>query len=436
MSEWKKIVVLVLVHSGLMAAGSAGAETQLNFSGFGTLATTHSNSRMADYRGSIMQPNGAGISSPWAFGVDTKAGAQVLANWGGGWSGAAQVVADHRYDNSYKPQFEWANLKYQFSSNWYARAGRVVAPVFMVSDYRNVGYAQTAVRQPYDVYEMNPLTHIDGGDVGAQYDVAGGVLSAQLTVGKIKDYAAITTPEFRASDNFAYISGPVKLFNVAYERNGATYRAGYGKYRFGVSSNIAAFNMYDVGLKAYQTAVSDYDSNLKLQRADYSMWTFGYAYDAGAWLVQTEYAKNSERNLLVPGQAAWYLLGGYRLGKFTPYASFSKIVAKPQSLQRPDATRCGTVPGCAFGTLVMTTVDNGVAVAREQSTIAIGARYDFYRNLAFKAQFEHVYKPAMNGPNRGLFVNEYRDLSVSPKSTFLTQSHSVNLLTLALDFVF
>ena len=292
------------------------------------------------------------------------------------------------------------------------------------------------MHQPYDVYEMNPLTHLDGGDIAAQYDVAGGVLNAQLSMGKIKEYAAINTPELKAPGNFAYISGPVQLFNLSYERDGSTYRAGYGKYRFGVSTNIGPFNMYDVAVRAYQTAVPDYDSNVKLQRENYALWTFGYAYDKGNWLVQSEYAKNSGRNLLVPSGAAWYLLGGYRVGKFTPYASFSKIEAKPRSLQRPDAARCGAVPGCAFGTLVMNAIDNGLAVMREQSTIAVGSRYDFYRNMALKAQFEHVSKPAMNEPNRGLFVNEVRDMAASPKSTFLTQSRSVNLLTLSLDFVF
>ena len=113
-----------------------------------------------------------------------------------------------------------------------------------------------------------------------------------------------------------------------------------------------------------------------------------------------------------------------------------KIQAMPRPFNKPGAARCGAVPGCAFGTVVIATVDSGLTVVREQSTIAVGTRYDFYRNLAFKAQFEHIRKPAMNQPNRGLFVNEFRDLSVSPRSTWLTQGRSANVLTLALDFVF
>ncbi len=99
-------MVMAFCLAGLTASGLASADTQFNFSGFGTLAATHNSSSMADYRASIVQPAGAGVSKPWAFGVDSKAGAQVTANMGDGWSAVVQVVADHHYDNTYRPQFE------------------------------------------------------------------------------------------------------------------------------------------------------------------------------------------------------------------------------------------------------------------------------------------------------------------------------------------
>jgi len=434
MNKQKMVVALAL--AGLILSGGANAETQFNLSGFGTLAATHSNSRGADYRGSIVQPNGPGISSPWEFGVDTKAGIQAAANMGGGWTATVQAVSDHRYDNSYRPAIEWANIKYQFSPSWYARVGRVVAPVFMVSDYRNIGYAQTAVRQPYDVYELNPITHLDGGDIGTQLELGGGTVNVQLTAGKTKEYVAITTPELKGGDNYAYVAGPAALLNLSYERDASTFRAGFSRYKLSISTNISVFNMYDSGLKTYQSVAPGYDSNLKLEGSKSSLWSLGYSYDPGTWLVQSEFVRTRSDNLLIPDQTAWYVLSGYRLGKFTPYASFSKIEANSKTLNKPDAAMCGAVTGCPLATVILSAVDSGLAVQREQSTIAVGTRYDIYKNMAFKAQFEHVYKPAITGPNRGLFVNELRDMTASPKSTWLTDSRSANLLTLALDFVF
>lgn len=432
--------LLGLAVTGFIVSGVPGigvAQTRVDFSGFGTLGATYNSSRMADYRGSIVQPNGAGSSKAWATGVDTKAGVQLAARMDDGWSGVLQVVADHRHDNSYKPQLEWANLKYQFTPNWYVRAGRVVAPVFMVSDYRSVGYAQTAVRPSYDVYELNPLTHLDGGDIGARYAVAGGTLNAQLTVGRAKEFSAITTPELKAPGNYAYISGPTGLVNLSYEHGASTYRAGYGRYKLGVTSNIGILNMYDNALRNYQRVDPGYDSNLKMQRDVAKLWSLGYAYDDGRWLLQSEFARSSARNILIPDQSAWYLLGAYRLGKFTPYASYSRIEARPRPLNRPDASRCGSDAMCSLGAAaIIPTIDTRLSVMREQNTLAAGMRYDFQRNLAFKLQLEHIRKPAMNLPNRGLFVNEYRESATFPYSTWLTQHRSVNLLSLTLDFVF
>ena len=74
-------------------------------------------------------------------------------------TGTAQIVTRRLSDyNSTRPYFEWANIKYQATRDLSVRAGRVVAPMFMISDSRMVGYAQTMVRPPEEVYFINPIT--------------------------------------------------------------------------------------------------------------------------------------------------------------------------------------------------------------------------------------------------------------------------------------
>ena len=53
-----------------------------------------------------------------------------------------------KYDaeGEYIPTFEWAFLKWQALPSLYVRAGRMGAPFFMISDFRDVGYANTTVR--------------------------------------------------------------------------------------------------------------------------------------------------------------------------------------------------------------------------------------------------------------------------------------------------
>ncbi len=45
------------------------------------------------------------------------------------------------------------------------RLGRLPLPVFLVSDFRQVGYANTWIRPPIEVYGQVPLDNVDGLDV-------------------------------------------------------------------------------------------------------------------------------------------------------------------------------------------------------------------------------------------------------------------------------
>lgn len=427
------------VSLAALGAAPAWADTSFSLSGFGTLGVTHSDNREADFVANLYAPNGPGRSKSTSFGVDTKAGIQASADFGNGLTGILQVVADHRDDNTYGPRIEWANLKYQFTRDTYVRAGRVVAPVFMVSDYRNVGYALTPVRQPWDVYSVNPISHLDGADIGTRFDIGGGVLSGQLTSGRVLDrlYGA-------------RVSGHTTMANLNYERNASTLRAGYGKYKLDLVVNDPFFpsqlyaDIVDSGIARQYLAYPD--ANVKLRDVDTRMLGIGYAYDPGTWLLQSEYVRRKSEGVLIQSVSAWYVLAGYRIGKFTPYASFSEM----RSIQ-PPMSPAATVPMCAgvqptdplytamqCGDLAMAAyLINAVDAAANQRVIqrttSLGMRYDFHRNLALKAQYERVHKPGSPGvPSTGQFVQPATGWAAS----WVEESKDVDLLTLALDFTF
>ncbi len=407
----------------LVHVGVASAETQVNVSGFGTIGFTHSDSREADYRGGIYQPNGPGVSSAWMYGVDTKAGVQLSANFGNGLSGVAQVVSDHRGDNSYRPQFEWLNLKYDINKDVYVRAGRVVLPTFMVSDTRNVGYALTPIRMPMEVYFINPITHVDGADIGLRQTIGGGNLTATLTLGKSKD-----------SMNSYFVKGSsVKNLGLSYEIDSSTFHANYMKgkitlvpYDDIVPGTSGKFNLYMTAAAALQNnPAAGYPApNLLINDLPATMWSLGYTYDPGTWIVQTEYASRKVDGALVHDLSGWYALAGYRLDKFTPYLSISALKDKEPPM-RPKALAAG-----GFSSVVVNAGDASMGlIANEQKAFAAGVRYDVMRNVALKAQFDVIRKPgSVAAPNSGSFTNT--------TATFKNNDQTVKLFTVAVDFVF
>lgn len=124
------------------------------FNGFGTLGVAHSNEGQADFVSGSLKPKGAGYSDDWSLAVDSRIAGQITANFTPTLSAVVKGIVEQNYDNSYSPRTEWANIKYQFTPDFDVRVGRTVLPIFLVSDYRKVGYVNPWVRPPVELYVL------------------------------------------------------------------------------------------------------------------------------------------------------------------------------------------------------------------------------------------------------------------------------------------
>ena len=66
-----------------------------------------------------------------------------------------------------------------------------------------------------------------------------------------------------------------------------------------------------------------------------------------------------------------------------------------------------------------------------QNTLSLGARWDFRTGMALKAQFDRISKPSSSN---GLFLNP--DATTASGQDFFNNKKKVNVLSLAVDFVF
>lgn len=293
-------------------------------SGFGTLGMTHSSLDSADFTSTAFEPSGSGHSRAYDFADDTKLGVQLVGRFTDKLSAVVQVVSQQRYDNTFTPQLEWANLKYAFTPDFSVRIGRIELPTFLNSDYRNVGYANPWVRVPAEVYNTVPITNSDGADLSYRFrlgEVANtvrilyGYSAFHVNPGMIKTtgtgiVGAFDTIEYRDfTAHFGYLHADVKL------------------------------------------AVLD----PKLPANVYSM---AVGYDSGPWFVQAELARVTV-DQLTPGYVSGYVTGGYRINKFTPFLTYS------ESHTLGHAT---VVPNYNMG----------------QKDISAGVRWDFMKNMDLK----------------------------------------------------
>lgn len=409
------------------AAGSAAAEgIEFKFSGFGTLAATHSDISSADYVAGPRQPNGAGATRSTDFGPDSKLGGQMNVRFGDKLSAVVQVVSQHTYDNSYTPDVEWANIKYQVTDSLSVRVGRIALPTFQLSETRYVGYANAWAHVPNDVYPTVPVSSNDGVDV-----------SWRQRFGE----ASNTLQAFYGSSRSKFPVGLIKAdptwgFANATELGSLTMRASYMdvKLDFGVpalKNLVGGFTQFAnaaaaVPAPAFQAVAAQaraLASKYDLSDMHIRALVLGASYDPGDWFVMAEGAK-FKGDAIITDKTSWYISGGYRFGSWTPFAVIGRYTS--DRTPEPGLTTAVGTPLAAGGAGLTAGINAVVDQFNgSQQTASVGVRWDVVRNVALKAQFDRI---ALKDHSAGRFSN------VQP-ATFPFNG-KVNLVTLAADFVF
>ncbi len=338
--RWQMLLASAIATATLAASTAAYADDatrMFTLSGFGTFGMTHSSLDDADYASTAFEPNGAGHSRQYDFADDTKVGLQVTGRFTDKLSAVVQVVSEHRYDNTFTPQLEWANVKYAFTPDFSLRVGRIELPTFLNSDYRDVGYANPWLRVPVEVYNTVPITNSDGAD-----------LSYRFPVGPVSD----TVRLLYGYSGFHVNPGMVKA-------DGRNILGAFDTLEY---ENITAHFGYlhaDVKLD-----LSPYFSPVE----PVNVYSFGASYDPGPWFVQGELARVSVEQI-TPGYLSGYLTAGVRLARFTPYVTY----AQEHSLSHQT---------------VLPNYNNG------QRDISVGVRWDVIKNVDLKVQYDHVWLPS------------------------------------------
>jgi len=379
-------------------------------SGFGTLGMVHANTDHADFTSSVLKYSGAGASGRWSGDVDTRLGAQLDVALSTQWSAVLQVVSEQRYNNSYRPQVEWANLKYQVTPDIALRVGRVALPVFMAAEHRKVGYVYSAVRQPTEVSGGVPITSSDGADLAWRWRTWDVRHTTRFQYGRT-DLSMDATSRLRAR----------RIMALAHTIEAGSFSARASAIGADVTVNIA--NALFAGLAQFGPAGTALADRYSVDHKRISLVALGMEYDPGTWFVNIEGGRQRSQSVL--GTNVGVALGaGYRWRAFTPYAGYSAVRAQGDT-RSSGLPLAGLPPMLAgAGAALNAGLDQLLMTRPEQSTASVGLRWDALENIALKFQFERV-TPHRN--SRGMLINQQPD--------FLS-GRPIDVTSMTLDFVF
>jgi hypothetical protein len=391
----KRIIASALALS--FAAPCAFAQDAVRISGFGTGALTWTNTDKAEFA----RPNQAGgAKKDVTTGVDSNFGVQADYAVNSWLSVTGQGLVRKDAQDDFGAELAWAFAKAKVSDDVSIRVGRMGLPAFMISDYRNVGYANTMLRPPAEVYSQMLFNTVDGADVTWQHSDGATTYTAQFAVGKSKvDIAGGPSLDGRR----------VTALNLVAEHGPLTVRFGRVDGRLTLSNSaslatlLTTLNTVAAGYKFPQAAQLATDIDVRDKKASFT--SLGATLDWNDIVVQSEYAKR-KTDSYINDTTSWYVMGGYRIGKFLPYYSHARLSIDDSVHNGMPAACPAGYPAACTPTLALLSgiVSNlrytGVSQG-EQQTDSIGMRWDFHSSVALKVQFDRVR------PNKaaGLLIN-------------------------------
>lgn len=400
--------------ASLLAAGGvradAAAGPTFTFRGFGSMGAVHSDYREADFTSSILKGDGAGASGSVNYTVDSRLGAQVDVKLDKKWSAVLQVAVEQRFDLSYRPNVEWANIKYQATPDLALRVGRIALPIFLAADYRKVGYAYPWVRTPQEVYGGVPITNSDGADLAYRWQHAGVKHVTQAFYGRTDvplddDYGVRARDIAGLTHTAEYGAATVRVSAFTAVLNVNIFRPLFDGFRQFGPQGVAIANQYDVVDKRFDVLA------------------MGLNYDPGKWFFMAEGGTSNGHSFLAKSRGM-YASAGYRAGDFTPYLIYSRTDSRSRNSHPGLSTTGLPLPYAVAATQLNAGLATLLKTMASQTNLAAGVRWDARPDIALKLQVERV--EPRNG-SRGTLIN------LQPG---FQSGRPVHVTSAVLDFVF
>ena len=297
----------------LAGASAARADITTSFSGFGTAGGSFTSDNNFEYRHDASEFTGA--TNQFDIGLESRLGLQGTVDFGSGFSVTAQEVFRERGSNQFDPGTEWLYVQYAPNSDWQIRMGRVVLPVYLTSDSRQVGYAQSWFRSPQEVYDQFPFDFLDGGQVTYQKSLGKFNIALQSTVGSTKGTFQDGT--------ISIVTNAKDIFNESISVTYGDVLVRIAQTSWTSPNEIPLTPTYTLSYLQHETLVSA-----------------GAQYDNGKAVAIGEWAKTKEN--FIPGfgeplteSTSWYLSGGWRFGKFLPLVIYGNTHEQASLLSAP-----------------------------------------------------------------------------------------------------
>lgn len=320
------------------------------------------------------------------FDQNTRLGLQLDVQLGNETSATIQVVSKGAIDN-YAPDVSWAYLSHAFTPDTHLRAGRFRVPLYLVSDYLDIGVAYPWISPPVELYSTINLSNITGIDLLYSKQIGAAIWSVQPFLGA----SDLERGDFTAEHTELYGIASAISFHAF------TLRAAYMQYEFHAKPwplNEQHASLIDnLNLAGATEIIDDLDPNGTTNR----FLTIGLNWAYKNWEFQSEWARR-RGDEVVPDVDGLYATLSYQWKSWKPHityanrkqrnstANFESRLAQLNVISPPLA---GAVE--SFFHTTLRSEDN------DSESITLGLNYHFDASKIGKIEISEVHNKTSTG---------------------------------------
>jgi len=410
------VVLFLSVVMGHSADATGQADGRISLSGFGTFGLVTADSDTLGFRRNVIQDRGV-FSGDIGVTTDSLLGLQVNGRATASIDGVLQVVLRDQPDFDFDSLLQLAFIGVQPpGTDVRMRLGRIKTDIYLLSDYRDIGFAYLWARPITEFYAMLPFQNYDGLDISWAPSFAGGVLHMSLFGG--------WTGFDAGNGKLSIDDSPIYGLSLLFEKGDWQLKAGLARLEYKNVETGASLASFPEGLTAYlmqPELLASMRDSLSPEGVSSVYSSIGFSYDDGKWLLSGEGAILDSTGTF-PSSVQGYLSLGHRFGEITPYVTWSII----EMLHDDTADETGLYPITADGSDSVASFFNNL-VAMNQYTISVGTRWDFTARSCLKLQWNHS-RVRDSGMSLWLMAN--------PATGFPEGNQDINVISINLDFTF
>ena len=384
-------------------------------SGFGNIGVVHSNSDTYRFRTDISRDND-NFEDSLDFSAISSLGIQADISLFLDFDLVTQLIYRGQKKSTLDNALSLAFLRYKPAPDWELRIGRTQLDLYLLTEYRDIGFAYPWAKIPTEVYAILPYRNLDGADF------------TYFKTHNDLDYR-IKIFNGQSSSNIALDSENVELkiedvMGVSFELSQFDWTLSLKHTQARTKNNISTMTGIIGGLQQIpdviwpDKAAFINDFSLVNKKAYFS--SAGLKYNLGPLTFLTELAHLESESSVVSAVNSGYVSTTYNFDKGQLFYTFAIAESKPSKFN--DAVGIQRSLPNQVEEIILAVNESFRVLRPNHQPHSLGVRYDLKDNIALKLQIDHTKIDPLGGA-----LWSYQGMNtLAPKESFSTVFFSVS----------